>query len=71
MCTRAHGGELSPLDVKRALAVDAITHKRAKKLMNRLHLTRKVCCILLLFIFIYLLLFIFIYLYYIIYCCIY
>ncbi|PIO52707.1 hypothetical protein TELCIR_25985, partial [Teladorsagia circumcincta] len=38
----AQGGELSALDTKRALSVDAMTSRKAQKLMNRLHLTRKV-----------------------------
>ncbi|VDM56340.1 unnamed protein product [Angiostrongylus costaricensis] len=42
MCTKAQGGELSALDTKRALSVDAMTSRKAQKLMNRLHLTRKV-----------------------------
>jgi hypothetical protein len=42
MCTKQQGGMLSPVDERRAERVEAIQAKAAEKLMNRLHLMRKV-----------------------------
>ncbi|CAI5439291.1 unnamed protein product [Caenorhabditis angaria] len=42
MCTKAQGGELGPMDLKRAMSVEPMSSKRSFRLMNRLHLTRKV-----------------------------
>ncbi|KAI1731410.1 chromo (CHRromatin organization MOdifier) domain-containing protein [Ditylenchus destructor] len=42
MCTRQQGGDLSPMDQQRADRVELISSKRAEKLMNRLHLMRKI-----------------------------
>lgn len=42
MCTKEQGGDLSVLDQKRAGMVDKIPRAKAEKLMNRLHLMRKI-----------------------------
>ena len=42
MCTLQQGGELSSADQRRAASVDTISAKSAEKLMNRLHLMRKI-----------------------------
>lgn len=42
MCTKAQNGDLAPLDIKRAMSIDQLSYLKALKLMNRLHLTRKV-----------------------------
>ncbi|CAD5206696.1 unnamed protein product [Bursaphelenchus okinawaensis] len=42
MCTKEQGRELSPIDMRRASMVDPIPVRKAEKLMNRLHLMRKI-----------------------------
>uniref|UniRef100_A0A8R1DML0 Uncharacterized protein n=1 Tax=Caenorhabditis japonica TaxID=281687 RepID=A0A8R1DML0_CAEJA len=43
MCNRAQGSnDLKPLDLKRAMSVDPMNSRRALKLLNRIHLMRKV-----------------------------
>ncbi|CAD5209696.1 unnamed protein product [Bursaphelenchus xylophilus] len=42
MCTKEQGRELSAIDMRRASMVDPIPVRRAEKLMNRLHLMRKI-----------------------------
>ncbi|KAH7707931.1 helicase [Aphelenchoides avenae] len=42
MCTKQQGNELSQVDQRRAACVDAISAQKAEKLMNRLHLMRKI-----------------------------
>ncbi|TKR63255.1 hypothetical protein L596_027104 [Steinernema carpocapsae] len=42
MCTKQQGGELSVVDQRRASMVDLLPKMKAEKLMNRLHLMRKI-----------------------------
>ncbi|CAI2322283.1 unnamed protein product [Caenorhabditis sp. 36 PRJEB53466] len=43
MCNRAQGSnDLKPIDLKRAMSVDPMSSRRAVKVLNRLHLMRKV-----------------------------
>lgn len=42
MCTKQQGNELSQVDQRRAACVEAISAQKAEKLMNRLHLMRKI-----------------------------
>uniref|UniRef100_A0A1I7Y6V2 Helicase C-terminal domain-containing protein n=1 Tax=Steinernema glaseri TaxID=37863 RepID=A0A1I7Y6V2_9BILA len=42
MCTKQQGGELSAVDQRRASMVDTLPKQKAEKLMNRLHLMRKI-----------------------------
>ncbi|KAK0428957.1 hypothetical protein QR680_011106 [Steinernema hermaphroditum] len=42
MCTKQQGGDLSAVDQRRASMVDTLSKHKAEKLMNRLHLMRKI-----------------------------
>ncbi|CAI4227605.1 unnamed protein product [Auanema sp. JU1783] len=42
MCTKAQGGQVNGLDMKRAMSIEMLSSKKAQTLMTRLHLTRKI-----------------------------